>query len=513
MRRPVRSNPKKQKVSVPTSFPIPILGLNARDDQGDMDPRYALKMLNAFPEADKVSVRRGHTSYSTGMSGTIDTLMAWRGPSSVKLLASSATQTYVASSGTASSSGTAHTGGKWQYANFTTSGGHFIIMVNGTDTPRKYDGTTLATTSVTGTGLTSSNLVNIVSHKSRLWFIEKDTMNAWYLPTLSISGALTKFPVGSVFKDGGSIIAGGTYSEDTGDGIDDYLAFISSTGEVLLYQGTDPSDATKWAIVGRYKTGAPLGRRCTTNLGGDLLFLTEEGVISMKSLMKYDRAQQELASVSNKIDSLIKAAARLYSANHGWQIMVYPKSSWLLVNVPAVEGTRQYQYVMNTITGAWCQFDSLNGNAWETTGTGIFFAGTAKVWQADSGYKDNGGSIVADIKTAYNYFNARGIQKLFGLIRPVLTCTGSPQFTISGNVDFEDKAPSGDLSVASVSESLWDTALWDTGTWAGVTRVIKKWTTLSSLGMCLAVRIKIAINGGACSLNSFDMAGEPGGTL
>jgi hypothetical protein len=492
-----------------------VLGLNAKDNIGAMNPQFALKMVNIFPEPDKVTVRRGHESHAHTMTLDVESLMAWRGPSGVKLLAATDSQMYdVTAAGTAVASGTTTTGGRWQHVNFTTTAGHFLIMVNGEDAGRKYDGSTISANSVTGTGLTSTHLINVASHKSRLWFIEKNTMNAWYLPVDTIAGAAVKFPLGAVFKDGGSLVAMGTYSDDAGDGLDDFMAFISSTGELLLYAGTNPASANTWSLVGRYKTGKPLGMRCFENLGGDLLILTTKGVMSTKSILRYDRAQQDFASVSNNIDPLIQADARLYSANFGWQIKVYPNSEWLLVNVPAVEGVRQYQYVMNTLTGAWCKFDGMAANCWEHIDTQIYFGGNeGTVYEADTGYKDNGGNIQGQVKTAFNYFNAPGMQKLFGLVRPVFTATGNPVFAIDGNVDFEDVSPTGELSIAQINESYWETATWDTSTWGGTSRILSGWTTLNAIGMCLALNIKITTYGGACSINSFDLTGQSGGTI
>jgi hypothetical protein len=520
MRKPARANRGKNKTYVPGTYPVPVMGLNAKDNIGAMDPSYALKMTNMFPEPDKVSVRRGYRPNTEGFDAIIETLMAWRGPSSVKLLASTDGQTYTdASEGTVVPVGTATTGGRWQYVNFTTAGGHYAVMVNGEDTPRTYDGSSLTTTTVTSTGLTSSSLINVVSHKSRLWFIQKDTMNAFYLPTSAISGALSKFPLGAVFKDGGSLIAAGSYSDDSGEGIDDFLAFISSTGELLLYSGTDPSSANTWALVGRFKTGVPLGRRCLANLGGDLLILTTQGVMSMKAILRYDRAQQELASVSNKIDPLIQADAELYGNNFGWQLIVYPKSKWLLVNVPAVEAERHYQYVMNTLTGAWCKFENLNSSCWEHVDDAIYFGGLKNeegaVFLADYNYQDDSGQISANLKTAFNYMNSPGVQKHFGLIRPLITARGNPVFAIDGNVDFEDVNPSGVLSTPQIEETVWDQATpWDgDSTWAGTNRTLTAWTALNAVGTCLAINIKVQIRGGYCAINSFQITGQAGSTL
>jgi hypothetical protein len=96
---------------------------------------------------------------------------------------------------TLSSSGVSLTGGDWSVVQFTTAGGTFLRAVNGVDTPLVYDGAVWGTSPAL-TGLTVSTLSNVWSFKNRLFFVEKDTQNAWYLAVDAIGGALTKFPLG-----------------------------------------------------------------------------------------------------------------------------------------------------------------------------------------------------------------------------------------------------------------------------------------------------------------------------
>jgi hypothetical protein len=42
------------------------------------------------------------------------------------------------------------------------------------------------------------------------------------------------------------------WTNDAGDGVDDYAAFVFSTGEVLVYQGDDPGSVNAWSLIGRF---------------------------------------------------------------------------------------------------------------------------------------------------------------------------------------------------------------------------------------------------------------------
>ena len=82
----------------------------------------------------------------------------------------------------------------------------------------------------------------------------------------------------SVAQLGGYLVAAGTWTIDAGYGVDDNLVFITSNGEVIVYSGTDPSDITKFALVGVWRIGKPVGKRCLMKYGGDMIILTYNGL-------------------------------------------------------------------------------------------------------------------------------------------------------------------------------------------------------------------------------------------
>src|SRR5690606_4814396 len=94
-----------------------------------------------------------------------------------------------------------------------------------------------------------------------IWFVQKDSLDVWYLPVDSISGELTLLPLGGVFGKGGNLVFGATWSQDVGDGLNALNAFVSSEGEAAVYQGSNPGDAADWGIVGVYQTGKPMGAK------------------------------------------------------------------------------------------------------------------------------------------------------------------------------------------------------------------------------------------------------------
>jgi hypothetical protein len=153
------------------------------------------------------------------------------------------------------------TNARWQHVNVATAGGNFLLAVNGADKLRGYDGTNWYTDgdgSHDITGVDSATLIHVNTHKERVWFVQKDTLKAWYLGTKAISGAATAFPFQSIAQSGGyPSVAMATWTIDAGFGADDLAVFITSQGEVIVYRGTDPSSATTWALVGVWQLGTP----------------------------------------------------------------------------------------------------------------------------------------------------------------------------------------------------------------------------------------------------------------
>src|SRR5690606_18644214 len=126
----------------------------------------------------------------------------------------------------------------------------------------------------------------------RLFFMENNVLGFWYLAASAISGTATFFNLAPFCSLGGYLMAMGTWTRDGGSGLDDYAVFYTSRGEVLVFQGDDPGDATAWSLVGVFRLGAPVGRRCMIKAGPDLVLVTEDGVIPMTRALAQARSNQ-----------------------------------------------------------------------------------------------------------------------------------------------------------------------------------------------------------------------------
>ena len=125
-----------------TSLASPIGGWNARDSLAEMQPLDAVTLVNFYPTPTDVTLRKGYTKASTGITGNVETLMNYANINGGNTLFAIANGViYDASASTAVSVFTGLTNSRFQHCMISTAGGHFLVAVNGEDPAIVYDGT------------------------------------------------------------------------------------------------------------------------------------------------------------------------------------------------------------------------------------------------------------------------------------------------------------------------------------------------------------------------------------
>lgn len=508
-----RPQPSQEATARVYSHPAPYGGWNARGNLANMPFTDAIVMDNVFPGVQDVQLRQGYINWVTGFGADIRTLMTYSSGGTDKLFAATNAGIYdVTGSGTVGAAVKSATNAYWSYVNFSTTGGSYLIAANGVDAVVSYDGASWANPGITGA--TPSNLNYVTAHQKRLWFIEKNSMKLWYLPVESIAGAATVFPIGALFRRGGYIAAIGSWTVDTGAGLNDIFVIVTSNGEIAAYQGSDPASSTTWSLVGVFEVPKPLGARPLVDFGGDLLYLSKNGMIPISKLAQsatLDRSQQ----VSFKIDGAFLNAAETYGGNIGWQMAINKTHNMLIVNVPVSQDTLAHQFVMNTITQAWCRFTGWNATCWAVCGDSIYFAGGRVVAKALQGNSDNGAPIVGTVIQAYSSLGMRN-QKNISLVRPNIGFSSTAQITMALNEDFKTFNGSSTYSYEAVSLSgIWDSSLWNSAIWDSGDAVLNPtWTQVpNNPGYMHSFQIQITTSKSAFIWTSTDFAYRPAGIL
>lgn len=490
------------KVGRVTSVPAPTGGWNAKDNIADMSPLDAIIMDNFFPTPSDVMLRKGHDTHVTGLVDQVESLMPYQTPTGTDTMFAAAGTSFfdVTTAGAVGAAVvTGLTNARWQSTNYTNSSGtSYLCCFNGVDSPRYWDNSSWLT--ITGistpaiTNVTPSTLDNPWQHQRRLWAVQTGTLKAWYLPVDAVGGAATALDLSGVARKGGYLVAGGTWTVDAGDGLDDYWVAVTSEGEVIVYRGTDPATATAWTLVGRWEMGLPLGKRCLMKFRGDLLYIATDGVWPLSKALVSARVEPEVA-LTDRIVSAMNTAAQLYSSHFGWQLMFYQEGTMVILNVPVSEGLNQQQYVMNSISGAWCRFTALEANCWAMLNGVPYFGGDGTVYSFWGTLDDDGSDIQWDCQTAFNYFKNKSQQKRWTMAQPIFQANGIPEISLGLNVDFDTNEPTASLSFSPITYGVWDTSLWDSGIWGGALSVLRNWQSIVGLGFCAATRLIGAAQG------------------
>ena len=363
------------------------------------------------------------------------------------------------------------------------------------------------------TGVNSNKFINVNLFKNRLYFTEENSMRVWYLPVNSIAGEALQLDFGGIARNGGYVQAMGTWTLDAGQGADDYAVFVTNMGEVIVYNGTDPNDAATWALKGVWQLGYIFARRCFYKWSGDLLLLTQDGLVPLASALQSSRLDPRV-NLTDKIYYAISQAATLYSINFGWQIIYYASENMLIINVPFNTGTQQF--VMNTISKSWANFTNINAQCWELSNDQMYFGGTGFVGHFWNAYSDDNNNINAEVQQAYSYFDARGQLKRFTMIRPIFqTDNGIPSVLAGINVDFATQNDLGSVSFNAQNAAIgsWDNAIWDESQWGGALSITKSWQGVTGIGYSGGVVMKIASQGIDVHWASTDYVMERGGIL
>lgn len=470
-------------------WPAPVFGLIQSGTLVGSRRDGAEVLENFIPTAQGARLRGGSVKFAT-VPGPVKSLMTYKSGVVEQVFAATETAIYDVSSvadvdvaPAADISGLS--GGDWSSTQFSTSGGEFLIAANGVNPVRRYDGSAWSSPSITGV---ASGLLSFVwSHASRLWFVEKGTLSAWYLPVQSIAGGATEFPLASVFTLGGSLLFGGRWSRDAGDGPDDYCVFVTTEGEIAIYAGTDPNSAATWSLVGLYRIGKPLGKNAWFDIGGDLVILTEDGVIPLSQAQATDRAALQSGAITAPIEDLWNISVSKRSAQFGFCALVWPDQTLAIVTVPDENGAPSV-LMANTRTGGWARTTGWDVRCMTLYGGQLLFGTNGgAVVAADQSGADQGAPYTGRFVPKFQEMgspedkiavHARIIWQARGRVDPRLACFSNYQ-----------------IGTYPTAGSLFDTgsAVWGASTWGGAkwgasanAGVGEQWQTVYGQGFALA---------------------------
>lgn len=345
------------------------------------------------------------------------------------------------------------------------------------------------------TGIPTSDLSYVWVYKQRLWFAEKESLDAWYLPVDQIAGAAVKFALGPVFGRGGSLLFGQTWSLDSGaeGGLSEQNTFVSTEGEVAVYQGLDPADANSWSKVGVYRIGRPLGNKAFVRAGGDLVISTDIGFVPLSQAIQRDIAALSPAAVSFPIEVAWndRVAER---GGQPWQCEIWPTKQMSVIVLPTVPNSRAEMLVANARTGAWALYTGWDGDCIELFKDRLFFGSkSGKVIEAGVSGADQGIPYTATVVPLFSDLGAAASLKIIGMARSVMLSPFPVNESLSIQVDFTLNLPAPPDSAQISGVSVWGAGVWGTSQWGGtlVKQALQNWRSVYGSGYSVAPALQI----------------------
>lgn len=536
---------KKEK-----TFPAPLAGWSS-DASIALENEGAAEVLENFiPTTRGVRVRGGSRKFASVGLRAIESLMVYRSATDEKLFAAMNGSVYDVSAVATPTTDvapafTGQTSNDYSYVNFSTAGGNFMLIANGTDLHRVYNGTAWATNTPAITGVSSADITQMWTHAERIWMVEKDSKTAWYLSVDTIGGAASSFSLAGVFRKGGKLLFGATWSQDSGSGSDDRCVFVSDKGEAVVYGGDYPGGT--WRKFGRYDIPRPLGKHAFQSVGGDLLILTVEGIVPVSEVTQKDPAALSTTAITKPISPDWKKLA-FAKSDKPWRFLKWDEKGIGIVAIPTntqtVSSTSVWGetfiwgvtpwgsytlesavetpvcFVVNLQTGRWSKVTGWDGRSMAVyKGDFVFGTSSGTLHYGDTTGNDDGKPYECRLAYWPSRFDHLG-EKQFHQAAAVFEHSTSfnPRLTIATN-NLLNWASAPSPPVNDNSGAVWDTALWDQAVWdtTGTKRVsYRKWVSLGRRGRVGAILLQLTFNNSTTpdvEFTDVTVTYEPGGIV
>lgn len=453
---------------------------------------------NILPTATGGEVRRGLDLFATMPTTTkpVLSLFSYKNGNLQSLFA--ANETEIADiTATPANALTGQTGGDWSVVQFVNANGDvFLRGVNGLNTPFVYNGVSFSTspalTFAVGVTVTANQMSRVWEYQNRLFFIQKESMNVWYLPVSTIGGQLVMLPLGGVFSLGGSLLFGTTWSVESGDGLNTYCVFVSTEGEAAVFRGSNPADPDDWFKVGVYRIGRPLGPKAFIRAGGDLVINTSIGFVALSQAMQRDYAALSPTAVSYGIETAWNEAVALRLG--AWNCEIWPERQMTIIALPKTSGQSKQMFVVNTRTGAWAKFTGWEGNCLINFNGRMFFGGeNGKIIEAYVTGQDEGAPYTATYVPLFEDLRSPTSLKIISEARAVLRSAVPVIPKLSIQVDFIVQLPSVPNAPVIAGGNEWGSAVWGQAVWgAGREKEIQQdWVSAPGAGYAIAPAMQL----------------------
>lgn len=231
-------------------------------------------------------------------------------------------------------------------ATFGTISG-YVVIADGNGKPVTYNDDGFSISGFTATeGPTPALCDGIVCHHDRVYLWQTGGPLEFLVGDVgAITGPMTRFPLGRLGNITGSMLCAISLTVDAGHGMNDLLCVITTTGQMIIYEGLDPTDEQDWRLTARIKGAAPLGPRAFCQIGSDAWMLTSQGPVSIGQAVR----ESVLALVSDVARPIADDIASLVRAGPAeWQMFTADDGSMVVINRYADGAAQQFIYYLDS---------------------------------------------------------------------------------------------------------------------------------------------------------------------
>ena len=360
--------------------------------------------------------------------------------------------------------------------------------------------------------------------KNRIWFIQKETSIGWYLDAGNFTGDITEFNFGQQFASGGALRAMYNWSLDGGLGLDDLLVAVSSSGDVVVYQGTDPDAPDTFALIGTWHIGnMPEGNRFGVEFGGEVYLLSIYGLVPISQLLNGSNINDPNTYLTAKISPYIRNVMGEVRSDFGWNIVVHEKAARLFINSPKRTDNKEIAFSQYFGNQAWSFVRDLPKNHeanwrgeiyWVDNNRNKIFreAGALDAVFLDQVVDGLPAPIQWSLLTSYSAAGDAARYKRCQYIRPMFLSGSLPSFTVQARYDFDVAEQTVAPPLQADNPGQWDIDNWDEAIWGGGIEALDNPRGANGLGRHIAVNLR-GQSGVATTLVSFDLIVDQGGLL
>lgn len=318
--------------------PLPLNGLFADAKSSEISGLYAARLENWRPNGASIEIvpsyslnderTRRRVPYEFGLSSVYITLGSVNveadGASFTRKMAENASVGYISAQ---------------------------AIMADGQSLPLRFNGSTIEECAyTTTTGVDAGIFDGVLVHHDRPYFWQHEgTLEFYYGGVGAVQGELTRFPLSRLGNITGQIASLVSLTQDASENLNDSLCVLTTTGQIVIYEGTNPGDASDWRLAGRVKAAPPVGRFSFVNVGGDVWMLTRSGLVSVLESLR----RGQLALVGNLARPISDDIRALVATGGEWQLHTSAQGEYVIANHYLDGVSRQFIY-------------DVEAQAWET---------------------------------------------------------------------------------------------------------------------------------------------------